>query len=174
MVGQVAVGILGDSDTILVARPPMELSQRTPELEILTIPLPVSEHALIERLEIRTTTLYGLTDDRKPILAVLRLAQNSRYAAQIRRYDPEAVADRMRENGGDFTEALEHTRAVPEHTGVITQRQLREADRAEAVQRAAKLRTRTYESIEELTKAICVYPLLCVCPRDVNEEGEPS
>ncbi|GAA2208146.1 hypothetical protein GCM10009850_036040 [Nonomuraea monospora] len=159
--GHIAVGVLADSGVVLVPEPPAELTDPDREIEALIIPNPPTEHTLIERIAPSRIATFALDRRERVIVAVVMLAERSRHAGQIHRYDPPSIA-RVLEEGGDFWDALEVTGAIARGIRTIPDELLREADRLERLQRRLRpshYLSHTYESV-----AWGVCPWLPKCP----------
>ncbi|MEU4513622.1 hypothetical protein AB0G05_29335 [Nonomuraea wenchangensis] len=159
--GHLAVGVLGDSNVVLVPDPPAALLETDEEIEVLIAPNPPTRNMLVERHEVCRRVTYAVGGREGIVVAAFELVQRSRYASQMDTFDPAEVGRVLEENGGRFGDALVHVGAISPKIRKISDRFLREAYEKERIQRRPKKSDFVYASYSELTPDICQW--LCWC-----------
>ena len=166
--GHLGVGLLVDSDAVLVAAPPAPLWSDTADLEVLIIPRVLQLETAVERFRLRklVTTGVGLGTPGAgpPMAAFITLHGTSRYAAQVGPFDRDALRSAILRAGGDMRTALLTLGVVSAEQFEIPPGLLTEATRVEREQ--AEPRRTVYSAgslVELLDRAWCPIPFFCPC-----------
>jgi hypothetical protein len=159
------IGLLANSDVVIVPEPPPELTDGSQELEVVVCPRPPDPTVLIERLGFCGLTTY-VVGDGAPTIAVLSLAGHSRYASQIGECDPDRLAAAL-DDGRDFCAALAAAGAIDASSCDVPEPEmLRRMEEAEATQRKPQAKRRRLGSNQELAMATCtIDPKTCLCKK---------
>jgi hypothetical protein len=163
--GHLAVGLLLDSDSVMVPAPPPEWLSSA-DLEALIIPNPLRLDTAVERFRLNKMIVMGIGLDTptagRPMAACLTLHGASRYASQVGHFDSAALGTAVLETGGDMRAALLSLGAVTTEQFEIDTRLLDAATRFEREQSAPR---HVIYSVDSLEKApdICWIPGVCRC-----------
>jgi hypothetical protein len=160
--GHLAVGLLADSDVLLVPAPPPQVYDAEADLQAVIMPARPGLEAAVERCWIskRVTMRVG---DGTPLVLIASLHDHSRYAAQVGRVDADALRRALLDNGGDFRAAfVEVGLARPEQFD-LSGDLLAESERLERVQHRSRHVGRRFDSLEAVVGSICDWPFICWC-----------
>jgi hypothetical protein len=153
--GQVATGLLTDSNVVLVPGP-VGAADGPGELEVLLIPMPLRPASLIERFPVEKRISYRLRGISKaPEITILFLHGFSRYQPHISVFDTAAVARSVEAHDRDWWAALEAIAIAPRGAREISPDVLRAVAAIEEEQREPVSQEVTANSLKELLEPVC-------------------
>ncbi|MDR7274425.1 hypothetical protein [Catenuloplanes atrovinosus] len=164
--GHRAVGLLMDSDAVLVPAPPPEVWTAGSDVQAVIIPFPTRLETPIERLGPRKIVPMRVGAD-APLAAILTLGGHSRYRAQVGHVPPERLRAALLAAGGDIRTAFVELRIARPEQFELPVGMLSEAGVLERRQREPRHQELTAPTLDELFSGWpCLWPLICLCVPD--------
>jgi hypothetical protein len=165
--GHLAVGVLADSNLVIVPNPPRALLDDSFEFSVWIIPVPVQVDKAIEVIGPLKKNFMGVRENRgEPTVVLIELAHRSIYASQVGRCDGRELGRALAENGGNMWNALVAVGTVSRNIGEeLASETLLAAAEAERAQRRARRSDMNFDSYQDLGVAFC-WPWVCFCNTD--------
>jgi hypothetical protein len=162
--GNIAAGVLADSNLVVVPNPPPVLLDDSVEFDVWIIPVPVSPEKSIEvNQPLKKNFLGHRSRPGRPTVVYLELAHRSIYASQIGRCDGGELGRLLREHDGDTWQALIDVGAISADLAAgVSADTLRAAEDAARRQRRPRRSDMEFDSYEDLGVAFC-WPWVCFC-----------
>jgi hypothetical protein len=165
--GHRAIGLLADSNLVVVPNPPSELLDDEFDFDAWIIPVPVAPEKAIDVIRpLKKNFLGRRTTPGSPTVVMIELAHHSMYASQVGPCDAHELGRALRRNDGDMWAALVQAGTVPSRLQEeLSHGLLREAQRAHLEQRLPRRSDMAFNSYAALARAFC-WPWVCFCKSD--------
>lgn len=160
--GHLAVGLLLDSDVVLIPVPPPQVYDSLADLEMVVIPVPPRAELAIERFLPFKLVTIGV-GDAPPLAALVTLQSHSRYASQVGHVPAEDLRRALLDHDGDFVDAFVALGVLRPEQVDIPRDLLAEAGKVERIQRDPRRSDLRADTLEGLLNGWCPIPFICIC-----------